>query len=501
MRKQEQSRKSKEAEKKNVNISNTSVSKVSQNSQAKNLSLIFSKLAEFEDKRSDEEFFRLLGDDEDPINSTSIVNLSEELVRITALFENNEPGLDTRAELKMIFEEKINSAKEFEALITPALVNCRATYKKKDQMIVESLRLKQDIHTSEASFKEKAEMCRNLQARNKEYEATSQLLLIEEAKKTEELRTKCLDSITSITKQIEDEETVVSLKKLENENLSIKITEFNSHLLLRDEHLATQRKARVIEQQLLDAKNLQYIRAEEQRHMNSKSYQNHLNQLSEAVIDLERQVALYIEKASSFEATLDDTKSVFQQFEDRADTMIQEVEEIEAEIQTQLISKAEKETKLEKLQRYIISANMKINEMKLDHNLADKCRALQVRRTDLSNNLALLNPPSVNVESVDEATKDEDVSIGDVSDDRPTFEVPDTRSGRSSPHPPSAPDTWVSNTLSSSSSSGRSCSTPPSSSSRIRTESSSKENTAGEDTPSSSPSISSPKKLTNSSIE
>lgn len=500
MRKNEQSRKNKKADKKDDNIPNTSV-KVSQNSKAKNLSLIFSKLAEFEDKRSDEEFFRLVVDDSDPINSTSIVNLSEELVRIATIFECDESSSDILNELKMLFEDKVNSLREYDAIITPALVNCRATYKKKDQMIVENLRLKQDIHVSEASFKEKAEMCRNLQARNKEYEATSQLLLIEEAKKTEELRTKCLDSITSITKQIEDEEAVVTLKKLENENLSVKITEFNSHLLLRDEHLATQRKARIIEQQLLDAKNLQYIRAEEQRHMNSKSYQNHLNQLREAVIDLERQVALYIEKASSFEATLDDTKSVFQQFEDRADTMIQEVKEIEAEIQTYLISKTEKETKREKLQRYIISANMKINEMKSDHTLADRCRALQVRRTALSSSLALLNPPSINLKSVGGTSNDEAVSIGDLSDDRPTDEGPDTKSGRSSPHPLSVPDTWVSNTLSSSGSSGRSCSTPPSSSSRIRTESSSKENTAGEDTPSSSPSVSSPKKLTNTKVE
>lgn len=500
MRKQDQTRKSKKPEKKEVNVSNTSVSKVSQNSQAKNLSLIFSKLAEFEDKRSDEEFLRFLGDDADPINSTPIVDLSEELVKITALFDNEESGLKLLSELKTIFEEKLASLREYDAMISPALVTCRATYKKKDQMIVESLRLKQDIHISEASFKDKAELCRNLQSRNKEYEATSQLLLIEESKKTEELRTKCLDSITSITKQIEDEETVVTLKKLENENLSVKITEFNSHLLLRDEHLATQRKARVIEQQLLDAKNLQYIRAEEQRHMNSRSYQNHLNQLREAELDLERQVALYVEKASSFEATLDDTKSVFQQFEDRADTMIQEVEEIEMEIQKQFISKSEKELKREKLQRYILSANLKIDEMKLDHNLADKCRALQARRTDLSNNLALLNPHPVSVEIVEGMDINEGISGGDLSDDRPTDEILDSRSGRSSPHPLSVSDTWVSNILNSSSSSGRTCSTPPSSSSRIRTESSSKENTAGEDTPSSSPSQSSPKKITNFNV-
>ena len=46
---------------------------------------------------------------------------------------------------------------------------------------------------------------------------TVTLLLLEEAKKTEELRAKCLSSIVNITKQIEDEEALVITKKEEND--------------------------------------------------------------------------------------------------------------------------------------------------------------------------------------------------------------------------------------------------------------------------------------------
>jgi hypothetical protein len=497
MRKQEQNSKK---NRKNVEKdASTAAQKSPVTSKVKNLSLIFSKLAEFEDRRSDEDFFHLLGDEVDPNFSIQNVNLPEELAKLTAVFENNESGAERLGRLKVVFAEKLGALKELEASIPSALVTCRAAYKKKDLMIMDSLRLRQDIDASEASYKEKAELCRNLQAKNKEYEASSQLLLVEEAKNTEELRAKCLNSVTSIVKQIEDEEAAVVAKKEENDSLAEKIREFNSHLVLRDEHLATQRKARAIEQQLLDAKKVQYLRGEEQRCLNSKSYQNHFQQLKEAEKDLERQLGLYVEKASSFEATLDDTKSVFQQFEDRADLMMREVDEIEQEIQKQDLVKLEKELKLEKIQRCITSANVKLEEMILDHTLADKCRLLQARRTALTKELALVSPPlavaveNLAVEGVPAAPKgivNVPAIKEDLLDDRPSEEVVDSRSGKSSPPSDSS---WVPSVHSSSS--RRQCSTPPSSSSRVWTEFASGENAAGEDTPVSSPSINSPKRI------
>ena len=504
MRKQEQnSKKGKKNPTKAVGADATIV-KTSQVSKTKNLSLIFSKLAEFEDQRADEDFFGLLGDDADFLIPS--VNLSEELHLITTILENDLSATEKLYKLRIAFQDKLSLLKELEDSIPPALTTCRATYKERDLMIIDSLRLKQDITTFEDTYKVKAELCRSLQSRNKEYEATSQLLLLEEAKKTEELRAKCLSSIVNITKQIEDEEALVITKKEENDSLAVKITEFNSHLVIRDEHLYTQRKARAIELQLLEAKKTQFLRAEEQRAENGKSYQNHLLQLKEAEKDLERQVGLYMEKASSFESTLGDTKAVFQQFEDRVDTMMREVQEIELEIQKQEVSKLEKKDKLLKMQLYIATGNTKIIKMKDDHSLTDQCRALQARRTDLTKDLAQLNPPSRrimndNISDTDGVTAvvlnsiEEDL-IDDRPSDRPSEEIPTVRSGRNSPHQLDNP--WA--PVLSSSSSSRSSATPPSSSSRAWTESATKENTAGEDTPVSSPSIHTPKRMSDSII-
>jgi Myosin-like coiled-coil protein len=466
-------------------------------SKAKNLSLVFSKLAEFEDQRLDEDFSRLTGDEGNFVAPT--VDIAEELVRLNAIIDGKFTAEEQHRMLYNIFQEKLNLIKELESAIPPSLATCRAAYKKKDLMILDSLRLKHEIDLSTTTYKEKADLCRNLQVRNKEYEATTQLLLIEEAKKTEELRAKCMDSIVSVTKQVEDEEAIVLAKKEENDSLSDKIMKFKSHIVIRDEHLATQRKAREVEQQLLNAKTMQYLRAEEQRTLDSKSYGNHILQLASAQKDLEGQVELYVEKASSFEKTLEDTKSVFQQFEDRATAMIREVEEIEAEVRKQEAVKADKKMKLLKMVSYVTAANKKMEEMGEEDRLANYCRKLQSRRTELTKDLARLsttNVPQEDLVDINHTLRCQTSYKGspegdDPLDDRPSEEVIDIRSGRSSPHLPDA--CWVPSVLSSSS--GRSCSTPPSSSSRNWTETAAKENTAGEDTPVSSPSVHSPKRV------
>lgn len=471
-------------------------------SKAKNLSLIFSKLAEFEDQRLDEDFSRLTGDEGNFV--APMVDINDEVLKFSVILEGKLSAEEQLRMLHNIFQEKLNLIKELEAAIPPSLATCRATYKKKDLMILETLRLKHDIDLSTTTYKEKADLCRNLQVRNKEYEATTQLLLIEEAKKTEELRAKCMDSIVSVTKQVEDEEAIVLAKKEENDSLSVKIMEFNNHLIIRDEHLVTQRKARVIEQQLLNAKKMQYIRGEEQRTLDSKSYGNHILQLAGSQKDLERQVELYVEKASSFEKTLEDTKAVFQQFEDRATTMIREVEEIEAEVRNQEAVRADKKMKLIKMMVYVTAANKKLEEMSEEDRLADYCRKLQSRRTELTKDLARLSATDVLKEDlidVNNTLRSQTTYKGvsesdDPVDDRPSEEVIDIRSGRTSPHLPDK--CWVPSVLSSSSS--RTCSTPPSSSSRNWTETAAKENTAGEDTPVSSPSVHSPKRVTGDDI-
>lgn len=497
MRKHDQNpRKSKKTALKENGSSSTAVQPI-QVSNAKNLSLIFSKLAEFEDQRSDEDFFRLLGDDSDFLPPS--VDFPEEIKRIKALLEEDISAVEKHGKLKVAFQEKLNWLKELESSIPSVLVTCRAAFKKRDLMIMDNLRIRQEIDAFEDSCREKAELCRNLQARNKEYEATSQLLLIEEAKKTEELRAKFFDSILSINKQIADEEAAVTAQKEENDSLAVKITEFNSHLVIRDEHLTTQKKARAIERLLLDTKKTQHLRTEEQRALNSKLYETHVVQLREAEKDLERQVGLYVEKASSFEATLDDTKAVFQQFEDRADTMMREIEETEQEIRKQDIAKSEKKDKLQRIQFNIVGANIKMEEMRVDHKLTNRCRLLQSRRTELTKEIALLKPPlpliSNELHDVGRAAvpsnKGSEGTEEDLLDDRPSDEVIDTRSGRTSPHQSDTP--WLPSLVNSSSSS-RSSSTPPSSSSRAWTDSASKENTAGEDTPVSSPSIHSSKR-------
>ena len=470
-------------------------------SKDKSLSLIFSKLAEFEDQRLDEDFFLLLGDEGDFISPA--VDIPEELMKITSILQNSSSDEERCKQLHNIFQEKLDLIKELELAISTALVTCRATHKKKDLMILEKLRLRQDTESSEFAYTEKADLCRSLQARNKEYEAADKMVIIEEARMTEELRAKCMESVASITKQIEEEETAVLAKQEENDSLATKISQFNSHLIIRDEHLTTQRRARAIEQQLLDAKAVQCLRGEKDRVADRESYRCHVLQLAEVTRDLERQVELYVDKAYSFEDTLDDTKFVFKQFEDRRITMMEEVRDIGEHLIKQETILQEKQQKVLKMQNSVIAANKKVQEMHDDQAPANKCRFLQSRRTELSRDLARLNPsqPVYDVVADVNCTGADTLYVGrsesvDFLDDRPSEEITDSRSGRSSPHSFDTP--WMPNIMNSSS--GRSCSTPPSSSSRNWTDSAVKENAAGEDTPVSSPSVHSPKRVFNDCI-
>ena len=485
-----QEKKSSMKESTSKTITSTSLSK------DKSLSLIFSKLAEFEDQRLDEDFFLPLGDEVNIVSPS--VDLPEELMKITSILQNNCTDDDKYKLLHNIFQEKLTLIKELELAISTALVTCRATHKKKDLMILDKLRLRQDAESSEFAYTEKADLCRSLQARNKEYEATDKMVIIEEARMTEELRAKCMESVASITKQIEEEETAVLAKEEENDSLASKISQFNSHLIIQDEHLTTQRRTRAIEQQLLDAKAVQCLRGEKDRKADRESYRCHILQLTEVTRDLERQVELYVDKAYSFEATLDDTKFVFKQFEDRRNTMMEEVKEIGDQLLKQETVLQEKQQKVLKMQNTVNSANKKVQEINDDQASANKCRVLQSRRTELSRDLARLNVSQRLFNAVTDVgcMETETVCVGrseseDFLDDRPTEENVDTRSGRTSPH--SFDASWMPNVMNSSS--GRSCLTPPSSSSRSWTDSEAKENAAGEDTPVSSPSVHSPKRV------
>ena len=55
-------------------------------SKAKNLSLIFSKLAEFEDQRLDEDFSRLTGDEGNFV--APMVDINDEVLKFSVILEN-----------------------------------------------------------------------------------------------------------------------------------------------------------------------------------------------------------------------------------------------------------------------------------------------------------------------------------------------------------------------------------------------------------------------------
>ena len=233
--------------------------------QTKNLSLIFSKLAEFEDLRSDEEFFKLTDEELVEIESclkTSLA-ISPVLIKeqayhhISDIYHTISDDGERQVHLSELFQGKNDLIAGYEKEIMGIIPTLRTQYKKKDSLILEKLKLLEEIELLESSYNEKADLCRSLQTKGKEYEVIAKELLEAEIKKTAELELSCFDSINSLSSKVDEEEMTVMNSEQDNETLTIKIDEFRKHLKIQESHIEAQNKAKVIEKQLLEAKQRQ----------------------------------------------------------------------------------------------------------------------------------------------------------------------------------------------------------------------------------------------------
>jgi hypothetical protein len=364
------------------------------------------------------------------------------------------------------------------------VASCRVVYKKRDDIMMEKLRLEEESEKVEADYEDKADLCRSLQSKTKEYEELSKKILDDEIKKTEEMKVSFSDSISSILANVEAEETGLTASQEENESLSTKITEFQGHLQTRVDHMDATMKARGIERQLLAAKEKQYFHSEQQRTLTSEQYQRHLAQLKQTELGLQLQYDIMREKLgdSSFKDT---AQPVFLQCEEQLGKMMLVVDEDRQEIERCRMARAEKEQKLEKIKRCTIAARKKIEEVKADQvPLQERCRELQAKRSELAKALIAKNASA----SALSAQAAQALAVAaSVALDEVTLEDPVAPGQRGDTATASAPSSSSGSPMRNCNRHSNNNSPGPPSSSSSRTASGEERTQPGEDTPSSSP--------------
>jgi chromosome segregation ATPase len=348
----------------------------------KDLAMIFSKLAEFEDERTDEEFFAHIADDfKPPLFSSEESHLEAQFHDFFRSLVDDGPTRETA--LRSFFEEKLKSFKDSSAQLALSISECRAAYREKDLSTSEKLRLEQEIDAFNSTSTEKSAECRDLQARFKETEQILSNLREEEQKKTSELQIKYEESVANVWKHVQDEEDLVVSKETANTEMKLKIAQFKEHIKARKDHLTTLKRSKDIERQLSVARKAQHDALEQQRMLKIKSYNAHIAQLKETETELTEQLKAYEEKAESFQKSIQETGPVFKQFGEKALSMEVDLQTLNKEVEEKKAQLESKQQKLERFQNHVSSLEARLKEALEDNSLDLQSKALQRRRVEL----------------------------------------------------------------------------------------------------------------------
>jgi len=361
------------------------------------LALVLQRLAEEGHARKDSEFWTLTAKEAADVAARDGEKPPEELdeaaahAKVAALYEKKEN--DLQAELDALFQDTAAATKMLNEQLQAAVAACRTAYKQRDDLMMEKLKLEEGIESVEADCKDKADLCRNLQSKTKEYEEVSKRVLEDEVRKTEEMRASFTDSIQNIVTSIEAEEAALTAAQDDNAKLAVKIAEFEGHLAARREHLDAQDKARAIEKQLLEAKLQQHKHAEQQRHLTSDQYAHHLAQLQQTELGLQLQYEAM--RAKLNDSSYRDTAApVFKQCEEQLAKMVAAAEDDEREAERLTMAREDKEQKAEKIRRCIAAARRRTEEIKAERApLEEQCRTLSARRAEQTKARLAAAPP------------------------------------------------------------------------------------------------------------
>lgn len=199
------------------------------------------------------------------------------------------------------------------------------------QMNSDSLRFQDSLSKLSPQLEEVAELCRNLQALEKEKHEHNEKLLSVELEKSLAIQRECGASLASVTSKIDAEEADLEEKARENKDLCAKLEQFRAHLELRREKQRNETRTRELQSQLEAAQKAQLAFVSQQEQLKRESCHSKVVHARETVLQLEAQLAMYDKKFGEFQDTLRRTAEVMVQLEEREAALHSAAQRLRAE--------------------------------------------------------------------------------------------------------------------------------------------------------------------------
>lgn len=280
---------------------------------ATNLALIYSRLADLESQRdSSSEILQTITQKHflENVNPADASAIEEKFQALCC----QVPLVDA---IKAAFEEEHKVKDEVVKSLTANAAKYHKQKLGRDQMVADSFRLSENLKTLRPQVQDMSELCRSLQALDKEKADHHAKMLVAEQQKTMHIESECGTSLSSVTTKIDAEEADINAKAQENEDLRVKLEQFKGHLELRREKLKNEQRTKELTDKLEAAKLAQKNYLDEQEKLKRDACKSKIIHTRETVMQLEQQLQMYDRKFVEFESTLTRTNEIMAQLAER----------------------------------------------------------------------------------------------------------------------------------------------------------------------------------------
>jgi len=351
-------------------------------SDATNLALIYSRLADLESQRdSSSEILQTITQKHslDRVNSADASAIEQKFTFICG----QVPLVDA---IKAAFEEEHKIKDEVLKSLTANVAKFHTQKLKRDQMVADSFRLSESLKTLRPQVQDMGELCRNLQALDKEKADHHAKMLVAEQQKTTHIESECGTSLSSVTTKIDAEEADINAKAQENEELRVKLEQFKGHLELRREKLKNEQRTKELTDKLEAAKLAQKNYLEEQEKLKRDACKSKIVHTRETVLQLEQQLQLYDRKFEEFESTLTRTNEIMTQLAERELSLLTMVSKLRTDHAEWTGRASQAEVNLATVMEQKKKSEEELTELKASAVRTEKkVRKLQAKRKEVMN--------------------------------------------------------------------------------------------------------------------
>lgn len=233
-------------------------------------------------------------------------------------------------------------------------------------------------------------LCRELQRQNKQVLEDAKRQAVDEHTKRQELSTKFHNTIKEITDKMEEQAEERLRQFKESEMLRENLKNLKEQYQIREQHYATQMKAKDLERQLLEAKLKQQADIALQEALKAQAYKEQIASMVKTEGELRNQLSLYAEKFEQFQDTLTKSNDVFTTFKQEMERMTKTIKQREKENGILKKKSEQSDVTLIELVEERNSLRKQLDTVKGQKvKLEGLCRALQAERAPSSSSLPI----------------------------------------------------------------------------------------------------------------